>query len=114
MAYLGEIPDSSWLMVAEVKSHCTALQHRRFLRVREDNVNGHGGVKDSHRLFCIDSWDNEPFVVVDAGDGKVAFHNRRWNRFLRMYVHKVDALGGPMDRDKLPPASVWGAGAERL
>ena len=89
----------------KVALYCS--EHRRFLRVRWDNVDGHGGVKDSNSL--PDSWDGERFIIVDAGDGKVAFHNPRWNRFIRMSANKVDALGGPMDVNKLPPASEWGA-----
>jgi serine/threonine protein kinase len=82
-------------------------QHRRFLRVRDGTVNGHGGVRDGNSL--PDDWDSERFEVVDAGEGKVAFHNPSWNCFVRMSGRKVDALGGPMDADKLPPASEWGA-----
>ena len=29
-------------------------------------------------------WEYELFTVVDAGNGEVAFHNPRWNRFVWM------------------------------
>ena len=83
--------------------------HRRFLRLRdsENSVDGYGGRKDSN---CLPNyWDSERFVIVDAGDGKVALHSPRCNRFLRMKGRKVDAKGGPKDVDRLPPASEWGA-----
>ena len=46
------------------------------------------------------TWDREYFTVVDAGNGEVAFHNPRFNRFIRMKSKTNMDMSG--DRATLP------------
>jgi len=46
------------------------------------------------------TWDREYFTVVDAGNGEVAFHNPRFNRFIRMASKTNMDMSG--DRATLP------------
>ena len=46
------------------------------------------------------TWDREYFTVVDAGNGEVAFHNPRFNRFIRMQSKTNMDMSG--DRALLP------------
>jgi hypothetical protein len=53
-------------------------------------------------------WAWERFTIVDAGNGKYAFHNPSNNRFLRMSNSTVDGKGGE-ERvvHDLPPEECW-------
>jgi hypothetical protein len=73
--------------------HCSA--HNRFLRMKDDEVNGFGGRKRVNELPT--NWGSEKFVVVDAGDRLVALFSATQKRFLRMHGTQVDGKGGVQD-----------------
>jgi hypothetical protein len=72
--------------------------HRRFLRLRGEYVNGHGGHRDANDPPD----DSELFTVVDAGPGQIALHSASHNRFVRLIGDRVDARGGVKDAHNLP------------
>jgi len=47
------------------------------------------------------------FQVVDAGDGKVAFHNEQFNQFIRISAVYVVDTAGAMNIGDLPPEDEW-------
>ena len=70
---------------------------RRFIRMWGENI----GVSDQK------GWDatthrSESFTVVDGGNGELAFHCLRHNRFMRLHGHDVDAKGGEQMANNLP------------
>ena len=77
--------------------------HNRFIRISGDDVEGCGGSRNACDLPPESEWGCERFTLVDAGDGKYAFHNSLHNRFMRMCGSSVDARGGPRNVDQLPP-----------
>jgi hypothetical protein len=92
--------------VVDVGSGQIALfspQHKRFLRLRDD------GQVDADKETNRDAdglpfdWKSERFTVVDGGDGRVALHGTRANRFLRMTQDGGVEGGGRKDAAKLPP-----------
>jgi hypothetical protein len=77
--------------------------HKRFVRVtHHGEVDGHGGVREASAGLPSD-WACERFTLVDAGNGKYAFHNTQYNRFIRLYGGRVDTGGGVRNVDSLPP-----------
>eukprot|EP00435_Cladocopium_sp_Y103_P011686 s2887_g3.t1 len=57
----------------------------RFLRMRNANAGGVDGSPESHtREVMPKNWYDCKFTVVDAGNNKVALHNHKHSRFLKM------------------------------
>jgi hypothetical protein len=77
-------------------------QHRRFIRLHDSDVDakGEGGEREAHDLPAY--WTAERFAVIDAGNGRIALHNKTYNRFVRLWDNKVNAFGGRCDIDSLP------------
>ena len=66
--------------------HCTV--HNRFLRMRSDGNMDGGGNRD-FAAGIEANWEWERFTVVDAGNGQIALHSPRWNRFVMMGGNQV-------------------------
>lgn len=76
-------------------------KHRRYIKVsnrRRGRDLGSTGKMNARDLKK--TWDREYFTVVDAGNGEVAFHNPRFNRFIRMQSKTNMDMSG--DRATLP------------
>ncbi|CAJ1350974.1 unnamed protein product, partial [Effrenium voratum] len=76
--------------------------HNRFVVMNHHNMFG-GGHRNPDPLPRSMTW--ERFTVVDAGNGQIALHSARWNRFAKTGggVSPVQAAS------RLPPAHEWGA-----
>ncbi|CAE7151474.1 unnamed protein product, partial [Symbiodinium necroappetens] len=61
-------------------------KHRRYIRA-SNRRRGRGDLKSTGKMNARDlkkTWSRVYFTVVDAGNGEVAFHNPKFNRFIRM------------------------------
>ena len=82
--------------------------HRRFLKMYADGRVGADPHTDRSAGDLPHDWPCERFTAVNAGEGRVALHNPRANRFLRLTQDlRVDGYGGPMDATALPPYEQW-------
>jgi hypothetical protein len=91
---------------ASDKGHFVMMDQHGNVRVNKDVVKA----EDAASWIAPTGRTCERFTVVNAGDGKIALHSTRNNRFVRItHDHKVDGLGGERDADKLPPAEQWGS-----
>ena len=57
-------------------------KHRRFLKAGSRDM---GSTKTMDVEALRSSWDREYFTVVDGGNGEIALHSARYNRFMRMH-----------------------------
>ena len=80
--------------------------HNRFLRINGANNRADGSAPcGAHQL--PPDWAWERFLVVDAGNGQIALHNRSHNRFLRgTDTGDVDG-SSPCDAFALPREWAW-------
>ena len=70
-----------------------------------EDVEGFGRICNANSLPA--DWACERFTLVNAGNGKYAFHNSLHNRFIRLCHGFVDTCGGPKYVNNLPSESVW-------
>ncbi|CAE7739257.1 unnamed protein product [Symbiodinium sp. CCMP2456] len=78
-------------------------QHGRYL-----SLNGHADILsvEANGPEDLPLWrTNERFAVVDAGNGLVALHNARWNRFMKMSQSQM--MASPVKAASRLPASGW-------
>lgn len=83
-------------------------EHNLFVQMRDGGTLGVLDDPSVHPSISLDSgrtW--ERFRIVDAGNGKFAFHNDAHNRFIGVYGCSVGAQSGPRDFDKLPSEYEW-------
>lgn len=64
--------------------------NNRFLRMNDNADMDRSAERNVDEL--PDNWSWERFTVVDAGNGQVALHSAKWNRFV--LINKGDALAG--------------------
>jgi hypothetical protein len=85
-------------------------KHNRFIRLNnqkdQHKAMDASGKRPANRL--PGGWTWERFKIVDAGDGQVAFYNKKNNRFMRMDgKHKHMDGSGKKNSPKLPNGWTW-------
>ena len=77
---------------------------RRFLRMSEWDVDSSGEM-DANALPTWWTW--EQFLVVDAGDGRVALHNAAWNAFVQVTDQHDVKKSWQKNANELPAEWQW-------
>jgi len=78
--------------------------HQNYVRMTSKRVEKYGGY---WRNPFPSSWDYERFVPVMAGNGEIALHNTKWNRFVRMNDQGKIDRSAAMNRDRIHNGMTW-------
>ena len=104
-AFSCQVPPPQLIPGSQVALYNTHA--KRFLRMTGNaDMDGSGTWDDPAKPIPYD-WSWERFTVVDAGNGQVAFHNSKHNRFVRMAGGQDMDASGLCAAQNLPGSWTW-------